>query len=48
VLVWTMTADGPGTIGRDLSLESQHPIGVQVADGTYGVVGDAPPDSTIQ
>jgi hypothetical protein len=44
-----MTADGPGTIVLDLSLESQHPIVVQVADGTYGgVVGHAPSDSTIE
>jgi alpha-L-fucosidase 2 len=48
VLVWTITADQPGAISLDLSLESQHPITVEVADGTYGVVGRAPSDLTIE
>jgi alpha-L-fucosidase 2 len=48
VMVWTITADRPGTIDLDLSLESQHPVRVEVADGTYGVVGHAPSDLTIE
>ncbi|TDO69234.1 alpha-L-fucosidase 2 [Kribbella sp. VKM Ac-2571] len=48
VLAWTITADQPGGISLDLSLESQHPIAVEVADGTYGVVGRAPSDLTIE
>lgn len=48
VLAWTITADQPGVISLDLSLESQHPIAVEVADGTYGVVGRAPSDLTIE
>ncbi|TDX03283.1 glycoside hydrolase N-terminal domain-containing protein [Kribbella sp. VKM Ac-2566] len=48
VLAWTITADQPGAISLDLSLESQHPIAVEVADGTYGVVGRAPSDLTIE
>ncbi|RZT27269.1 alpha-L-fucosidase 2 [Kribbella sp. VKM Ac-2569] len=48
VLAWTITADQPGAISLDLSLESQHPITVDVADGTYGVVGRAPSDLTIE
>ena len=48
VLVWTITADQPGAISLDLSLQSQHPIAVEVADGTYGVVGRAPSDLTIE
>ncbi len=48
VLVWTITADRAGSIDVDLSLESQHPIAVEVAGGTYGVVGRAPSDLTIE
>ncbi|TDW23926.1 glycoside hydrolase family 95 protein [Kribbella kalugense] len=47
VMVWTITADRAGAIDLDLSLESQHPVAV-VADGTYGVVGHAPSDLTIE
>ncbi|MGW6195306.1 glycoside hydrolase family 95 protein [Kribbella sp. NPDC055110] len=48
VLAWTITADQPGAINLDLGLESQHPVSVEVADGTYGVVGRAPSDLTIE
>ncbi|TCC65504.1 glycoside hydrolase family 95 protein [Kribbella pittospori] len=48
VMVWTITADRPGAIDLDLSLESSHPVRVEVADGTYGVVGHAPSDLTIE
>ncbi|WP_410788383.1 glycosyl hydrolase family 95 catalytic domain-containing protein [Kribbella sp. C-35] len=48
VLAWTITADQPGAINLDLGLESQHPIAVEVADGTYGIVGRAPSDLTIE
>ncbi|MFI6831344.1 glycosyl hydrolase family 95 catalytic domain-containing protein [Kribbella sp. NPDC050241] len=48
VMVWTITADRPGAIDLDLSLESEHPVRVEVADGTYGVVGHAPSDLTIE
>jgi alpha-L-fucosidase 2 len=47
VMVWTITADRAGAIDLELSLESQHPVAV-VADGTYGVVGQAPSDLTIE
>jgi len=48
VMVWTISANRPGAINLDLGLESQHPIRVEVADGTYGVVGHAPSDLTIE
>ncbi|MEV0800126.1 glycoside hydrolase family 95 protein [Kribbella sp. NPDC050281] len=48
VMVWTITADRPGAIDLDLSLDSEHPVRVEVADGTYGVVGHAPSDLTIE
>ncbi|MEU4602273.1 glycoside hydrolase family 95 protein [Kribbella sp. NPDC023972] len=48
VMVWTITADRPGAIDLDLSLESRHPVRVEVADGTYGVVGHAPSELTIE
>jgi len=48
VMVWTIAADRPAAIDLDLSLESQHPVRVEVADGTYGVVGHAPSDLTIE
>jgi len=48
VMVWTISANRPGSINLDLGLESQHPIRVEVADGTYGVVGHAPSDLTIE
>jgi alpha-L-fucosidase 2 len=48
VMVWTITADRPGSIDLDLELTSQHPVRVEVADGTYGVVGHAPSDLTIE
>jgi alpha-L-fucosidase 2 len=48
VMVWTIAADQPGAIDLDLGLESQHPVRVKVADGTYGVVGHAPSDLTIE
>ncbi|MGW1345505.1 glycoside hydrolase family 95 protein [Kribbella sp. NPDC002412] len=47
-MVWTITADRPGSIDLDLELTSQHPIRAQVADGIYGVVGHAPSDLTIE
>jgi alpha-L-fucosidase 2 len=48
VMVWTVTADRPGAIDLDLTLTSQHPVRPEVADGTYGVVGHAPSDLTIE
>ncbi|MEU8224251.1 glycoside hydrolase family 95 protein [Kribbella sp. NPDC048915] len=48
VLAWTLTADRPGAISLHLSLESQHPIVAEVADGTYSVTGRAPSDLTIE
>ncbi|MEV0291019.1 glycoside hydrolase family 95 protein [Kribbella sp. NPDC050820] len=48
VMVWTITADRPGSIDLDLELTSQHPIRAEAADGTYGVVGHAPSDLTIE
>jgi alpha-L-fucosidase 2 len=48
VMVWTITADQPGSIDLDLELTSQHPVRAEVADGTYGVVGHAPSDLTIE
>ncbi|WP_433167392.1 glycosyl hydrolase family 95 catalytic domain-containing protein [Kribbella sp. CA-247076] len=48
VMVWTITADRPGAIDLELELTSQHPIRAEVADGTYGVVGRAPSDLTIE
>ena len=48
VMVWTITADRPGAVDLELSLESQHPVRPEVADGTYGVVGHAPSDLTIE
>jgi alpha-L-fucosidase 2 len=48
VMVWTITADRPGSIDLDLELTSQHPVRIEVADGTYGVVGHAPSDLTIE
>ncbi len=47
-MVWTITADRHGAIDLDLELTSQHPVRVEVADGTYGVVGHAPSDLTIE
>ncbi|MGY4771447.1 glycoside hydrolase family 95 protein [Kribbella sp. CWNU-51] len=48
VMVWTITADQPGAIDLDLRLAGAHPVRVDVADGTYGVVGHAPSDLTIE
>jgi alpha-L-fucosidase 2 len=48
VMVWTISANRPGGINLDLGFESEHPIRVEVADGTYGVVGHAPSDLTIE
>ncbi|WP_432890716.1 glycoside hydrolase family 95 protein [Kribbella sp. CA-245084] len=48
VMVWTITADRPGAVDLSVSLESQHPVAAEVADGTYGVVGQAPSDLTIE
>ena len=48
VMVWTISANRPGAIDLDLGLESEHPIRMEVADGTYGVVGHAPSDLTIE
>ncbi|MFG1812167.1 glycoside hydrolase N-terminal domain-containing protein [Kribbella sp. NPDC049174] len=48
VMVWTITADQPGSIDLDLELTSQHPVRVEVADDIYGVVGHAPSDLTIE
>jgi alpha-L-fucosidase 2 len=48
VMVWTISADQPGAIDLDLELTSQHPVHVEVADGTYGIVGHAPSDLTIE
>ncbi|MFC6155913.1 glycoside hydrolase family 95 protein [Kribbella jiaozuonensis] len=48
VMVWTITADRPGAVDLELSLESQHPVRPEVAHGTYGVVGHAPSDLTIE
>ncbi|MER7244948.1 glycoside hydrolase family 95 protein [Kribbella sp. NPDC000426] len=48
VMVWTITADRPGAVDLELSLESQHPVRPSAADGIYGVVGHAPSDLTIE
>ncbi|RZU12653.1 alpha-L-fucosidase 2 [Kribbella rubisoli] len=48
VMVWTITADRPGAVDLELSLESQHPVRPSVAGGTYGLVGRAPSDLTIE
>ncbi|TCO45058.1 alpha-L-fucosidase 2 [Kribbella antiqua] len=48
VMVWTITADEPGAIDLALELTSQHPVQVEVADGTYGIVGHAPSELTIE
>lgn len=48
VLAWTITADRPAAVSLELCLESQHPVSVEVAEGTYGVVGRAPSDLTIE
>lgn len=48
VMVWTISANQPGAINLDLGLESPHPVRVEVAEGTYGVVGHAPSDLTIE
>ncbi|WUJ68232.1 glycoside hydrolase family 95 protein [Kribbella soli] len=48
VMVWTITADRPDAVDLELSLESQHPVRPSVAGGTYGVVGRAPSDLTIE
>ncbi|GAA1579098.1 MULTISPECIES: glycoside hydrolase family 95 protein [Kribbella] len=47
VLVWTMIADNP-VVDLLVGLESQHPVRQLVADGTYGVVGRAPSELTIE
>ncbi|MEU4197982.1 glycoside hydrolase family 95 protein [Kribbella sp. NPDC026611] len=46
VLVWTISADRPGAISLELGLSSQHPV--VAAEGTFGVVGRAPSDLTIE
>ncbi|TCC38648.1 glycosyl hydrolase family 95 catalytic domain-containing protein [Kribbella speibonae] len=48
VLAWTITADRPAAVSLGLCLESLHPVSVEVAEGTYGVVGRAPSDLTIE
>jgi alpha-L-fucosidase 2 len=48
VMVWTISANQPGAVNLDLGLESPHPVRVEVAEGTYGVVGHAPSDLTIE
>ncbi|MFI5728495.1 glycosyl hydrolase family 95 catalytic domain-containing protein [Kribbella sp. NPDC051587] len=48
VLVWTITADQAGAIDLDLSLESQHPVQTNVAEGIYNAVGHAPSELTIE
>ncbi|GAA0589823.1 glycoside hydrolase family 95 protein [Kribbella sandramycini] len=48
VLVWTLTADRPGAVNLSLSLDSPHPVRPVVDGGTYGVVGHAPSDLTIE
>ncbi|GAA1118550.1 glycoside hydrolase family 95 protein [Kribbella jejuensis] len=47
VLVWTLIADNP-VVDLQIGLESKHPVESVVADGTYGVVGHAPSDLTIE
>ncbi|MFD7158779.1 glycoside hydrolase N-terminal domain-containing protein [Kribbella sp. NPDC059898] len=47
VLVWTLIADNP-VVDLTVGLESRHPVRAVVADGTYGVVGRAPSDLTIE
>ncbi|HZX08270.1 glycosyl hydrolase family 95 catalytic domain-containing protein, partial [Kribbella sp.] len=47
VLVWTLIADNP-VVDLTIGLESPHPVHGVVADGTYGVVGRAPSDLTIE
>ncbi|HET6743258.1 MAG TPA: glycoside hydrolase family 95 protein [Kribbella sp.] len=45
VLVWTLIADNP-VVDLLIGLQSQHPA--EVAEGTYGLVGRAPSDLTIE
>jgi alpha-L-fucosidase 2 len=47
VLVWTLIADRP-VIDLQIGLESQHPARVEVTDDSYGVVGHAPSELTIE
>ncbi|MGZ0147379.1 glycoside hydrolase family 95 protein [Kribbella sp. WER1] len=47
VLVWTLIADNP-VVDLRVGLGSPHPVQAVVADGTYGVVGRAPSDLTIE
>src|SRR5690349_2341171 len=47
VLVWTLIAENP-VVDILIGLESQHPVHPVVADGTYGFVGHAPSELTIE
>jgi alpha-L-fucosidase 2 len=47
VLVWTLIADNP-VVDLQIGLASQHPVRVEVTGDSYGVVGHAPSDLTIE
>lgn len=49
VLVWTVTADVPGSVDLSAALTSVHPVEPSVIDSrTIGVTGRAPSDLTIE
>ncbi|GAB2578383.1 glycoside hydrolase family 95 protein [Kribbella endophytica] len=49
VLVWTVTADVPGSVNLSAALTSVHPVEPSVIDSrTIGVTGRAPSDLTIE
>ncbi|MGC4944396.1 glycoside hydrolase family 95 protein [Kribbella sp. DT2] len=49
VLVWTITADAPGSVNLLAALTSVHPVEPSVVDSrTIGITGRAPSDLTIE
>jgi alpha-L-fucosidase 2 len=49
VLVWTITADAPGSVNLSAALTSVHPVEPSVVDSqTIGITGRAPSDLTIE
>jgi len=49
VLVWTITADGPGAVDLQVAFGSDHPVQPSVLDSrTVAAVGRAPSDLTIE
>ncbi|ONI76607.1 hypothetical protein BWI15_04730 [Kribbella sp. ALI-6-A] len=49
VLVWTVTADAPGSVDLAAALTSVHPVDPSVVDSrTVGITGRAPSDLTIE